>query len=165
MFGPRFDAIVIPATAKLLGLGALPLIVADCGTHGCTLIGCGSTTTAHVASVVTETIPLPLTVTVCAEGCQHYRLERDDGGVICRPATNGDQFVAWECVLDADGGAKLWVPVRGPGSHALSVVATTDAGTQVFDRTGSIDVTASYPNGYECDKDNPCLQGATDVPP
>jgi hypothetical protein len=157
---------------KIAAIVAMAVVVAvagpmGCSSKGCTEIGCSSGATVTVVGAVAAwDSMLPMNLEVCADGCKQFKVERVEGRAACTgPGSAGPQFGSWQCVTNDAGNLVIVIPVSKAGSQTLSLVATNDTGTQLFQRTGSVEVVPFYANGYDCDKDHPCFQGTTDLSP
>jgi hypothetical protein len=145
-------------------LAAAAILPMGCTSKTCTEIGCSSGANVMVVGAVDAWAPiLPMNLTVCADDCRIFRVERDDGATICRPVTSESRFGSWECRFNDAGNAMLRVAVGSAGTVAITLSATDDANTELFHRSGSVEVTTFHPNGPDCA--GSCFQGSTSLQP
>ena len=143
---------------------AVAVLAARCTSEICPQAGGSCSAKVMVVGAASAWAPmLPMNVKVCAEECQIFRVERDDGATICRPMTSVTPVGLFECRFNEAGDAMLLVAVGSAGTHAISLTATNDANAQLFQRTGSVEATAFYPGGPECGSS--CFQGSTNLQP
>lgn len=142
----------------LLALGASGCVAKE--GRWCTAVGCADTVTFDLGSPhlhYAEELPLALR-TCIGESCAHWVLDAKD----CKPADE-ETPLHW-CHFDFEQRLEVWMPLqdRSPREIAVSVSIRSKDGDELFAGQKNVLLEPHYPNGYECDKYNPCWQATAD---
>lgn len=141
----------------------LALVASGCvltEERSCTAVGCDDTVTVELGSPHLQWADeLPLTLRSCiGESCAYWVLDAKG----CNPMVA--ETPQYWCHIDFQQRVVLWIssPVRGAREVAVSVTLQSRDGNELFTGEKSGTLEPYYPNGYECDKHNPCWQATVD---
>lgn len=127
----------------------------------CSLMGCTDSVELALGSPQKRySQELPLSIHACvAETCQSWTLDAHS----CE-LTTGEFDSGYMCIRGGEQQVRLSFQRFPRTASELPVTLTIHAydGTKLFEGQKTATIAPFYPNGYECDKNNPCYSGKVD---
>lgn len=154
----------MPAMWRSIGLLSF-LFISACSSEPdlsglCTLVGCSYKATIELGSIESSADKMPIHIKSCNAGeCHEWTVDRDERW--CQSV--GAEKFGHDCRVDWKGMLRVGFYIENkPAAIPVEITISSKDDELIAHYQKTIELEVYYPNGYECDKYDPCYGGTFD---